>query len=99
MRYCLAIRQGGGRRAKLVPTGRTRSMSSTVATVRSTHNRGGGSRECGINRSRQRAKNIMPNWSYNHLQIIGKQDEIDKCLNYIKTARSQRRLRLTTKPY
>jgi hypothetical protein len=30
----------------------------------------------------------MPNWSYNHLQIIGRQDEIDKCLNSVKTKES-----------
>jgi hypothetical protein len=30
----------------------------------------------------------MPNWSFNHLQIIGKQDEIDKCLNSVKTKES-----------
>jgi hypothetical protein len=27
----------------------------------------------------------MPNLCYNHLQIIGKKDEIDKCLNSVKT--------------
>ena len=30
----------------------------------------------------------MPNWSFNHLQIIGRQDEIDKCLNCVKTKES-----------
>jgi hypothetical protein len=27
----------------------------------------------------------MPNWSYNHLQIIGRKDEVDKCLDSVKT--------------
>jgi hypothetical protein len=30
----------------------------------------------------------MPNWSYNHLQIIGRKDEVDKCLNSVKTKES-----------
>jgi hypothetical protein len=30
----------------------------------------------------------MPNWSYNHLQIIGTKDEVDKCLNSVKTNES-----------
>src|SRR5262245_34090949 len=30
----------------------------------------------------------MPNWSYNHLQIVGSEDEIDKFLNFVKTKES-----------
>jgi hypothetical protein len=30
----------------------------------------------------------MPNWSYNHLQIIGRKDQVDKCLNSVKTKES-----------
>jgi hypothetical protein len=30
----------------------------------------------------------MPNWTDNHLTIIGVQDEIDKCLNSVKTKES-----------
>lgn len=30
----------------------------------------------------------MPNRCYNHLQIIGRKDEIDKCLNSVKTKES-----------